>query len=147
MEIVNKDISTVTSGIIIHGVNMRGAMNSGVARALRNRWPKVYRGFISVPKEQRKLGYVNFVHVSPQLWVLNCFTQEFYGNDGKRYASVEGITKALHTAFTFTQTQDLPLAMPKIGCGFGGLDWDTEIAPIVNELMDHYKISVTVYEI
>ena len=37
--------------------------------------------------------------------------------------------------------------MPKIGCGLGGLDWDTEVKPIVEKLSALNQVNVYVYEI
>jgi len=33
---------------------------------------------------------------------------------------------------------DLPIYMPRIGCGLGGLDWDTEVGPIVEKINELY---------
>lgn len=40
---LNKNIITIQEGVIAHGVNCTGAMNSGVAKAIREKWPEVYR--------------------------------------------------------------------------------------------------------
>lgn len=42
MKYIKKDITTVNWGIIAHGVNCRGRMSSGVAAAIRSKWPIVY---------------------------------------------------------------------------------------------------------
>ena len=42
MDFIQKDITTERHGLIIHGVNCQGVMGSGVALAIRNKWPVVY---------------------------------------------------------------------------------------------------------
>lgn len=144
---LHKDITTVDYGIVAHGVNCQGVMGSGVAKAIKNKWPEIYESFLDTPKEKRQLGYINFVHISYYLWVLNLYTQEKYGNDGKIYASSEGISEALTSTFKFANKLNLPINMPKIGCGLGGLDWETDVKPIVESLSDEYVVDVNIYEI
>lgn len=144
--IVKKDITTVEHGAILHGVNCQNVMGSGIALAIKTKWPEVYKVFKSSRPEDRVLGHIQPVCVERTLWVFNCFTQEFYGRDGKRYASVDGIEEAVEMAFIFAQVNKLPVFMPMIGCGLGGLDWKTEVEPVIETLRDQYKILVTICE-
>lgn len=147
MKIVHKDITTVTHGVIPHGVNCQGVMGSGVAKAIKEKWPEIYNQFKNGGTGKKMLGEVQYSHVGKSLWVLNCFTQEYYGRDGKRYASLEAVQEALGAVFSFAATKKLPVCMPKIGCGLGGLSWSDEVMPIVTELSATYDVSVFVYEI
>ena len=98
MKIVNTDILTVTSGIIAHGVNCQGAMGSGVAKVLYTKYPEVREVFMQVGKGD--LGSVTIVPVTSELTVVNCYTQEFYGYDGKRYADLEALASSRNTGLT-----------------------------------------------
>jgi len=152
LKIINENITTVTSGVIAHGCNCQGKFASGVAGAIRAKWPAAYVKFMSTPKNQRVLGNVSIAPIIPDvLWVFNCFTQEFYGRDGKLYASLGAIKKSLEMAFLFARFGDYPnmdrtIHMPKIGCGLGGLNWD-EVEPIVLTLKKDYDLKVNIYEI
>ena len=42
---VKGDITESNCDIICHQVNCRGAMNSGVAKAIREKWPEVYEQY------------------------------------------------------------------------------------------------------
>lgn len=147
IKMVHKDITTVTHGVIPHGVNCQGVMGSGVAKAIKEKWPEVYSLFKKNGTGKEMLGKAYYIPVSERVWVVNCYTQEFYGRDGKQYASLEAVQSALKSVFGFAATNDLPVCMPKIGCGLGGLDWDTEVMPIVAHLSSVHDISVYVYEI
>jgi O-acetyl-ADP-ribose deacetylase (regulator of RNase III) len=144
---IRKDITTVEHGVILHGCNMQRAYRSGVAGAIRKKWPEAYESFMAVPSDKLVLGNVDKVKIDSSLWVFNCFTQEYYGRDGKRYASLEAIWMALEHGFTFATSCDLPVFMPKIGCGLGGLDWESAVGPLVDELRKETGALVTVYEI
>jgi O-acetyl-ADP-ribose deacetylase (regulator of RNase III) len=138
---IRRNVVDVKMGIIAHGVNCNGALGSGVAGALRRKWPEVYYNFKSQPTGRRMLGEVRFVHINdmPGLIVANCYTQESYGRDGKRYASLDAIEKALSKVFDYADMYDWWVFMPRIGCGLGGLDWEAEVGPAINHLMENHE--------
>jgi len=144
--IIKKDITTVELGVILQGVNCQHVMGSGVALAIKTKWPEVYDAFINTHPRDRRLGNVNIIKLGESLWVFNCFTQVFYGRDGKRYASLGGISETVMKGFIFAKVNKLPVFMPKIGCGLGGLDWESEVEPIIEELRDKYQVLVTICE-
>lgn len=129
---ITKDITTVTMGVIAHGVNCQGAMGSGVARALYEKWPIVKAQYLTKPTGKAMLGICDLVRVSDndQLFVCNCYTQLFYGKNG-RFADPKSIDNSLWKAYEYADYYHLPLYMPKIGAGLGGLDWEKEVEPIV----------------
>ena len=145
LDIINKDITTVTSGIVAHGTNTQLAFGSGVAGAIRKKWPRVYAVFMDT-KSANRLGNVTPVDVSPFLTVLNCYTQDSYGYDGKKYADLGAVKNCLTTAFILAEHKGLALHMPKIGCGLGGLEW-SDVEPIIEALMVEYPVEVNIYEI
>lgn len=137
---LHKDITTVKSGIVAHGVNCQHVMNSGVAKAIRNRWPIVFETFKSRPRGKNMLGIVDMISVDPsdQLWVANCYTQVFYGYGGK-FANPEAIHTCLRGVAIYADLYDLDVYMPRIGCGLGGLDWEKEVHPIVEDVNSHHE--------
>lgn len=139
---LKQDITTIDYGIIAHGVNCQGVMGSGIAKVIRNKWPVVYSEYLKDPKGKEMLGKVSLVYIDDNLFVANCYTQEFYGKDGKKYASLDAIETCLMECIFFSRTLALPLYMPKIGCGLGGLDWSTEVELLVNKLAQGIDITV-----
>lgn len=128
---INRDITTIDRGVIAHGVNCQGVMGSGVARALRDKWPIVYEDYKICPTGRQMLGRAYKVEIVPdQLYVANCYTQVFYGYNG-RFADVDAIESALWYAYEWADFHHLDVYMPKIGAGRGGLDWDKEIVPVI----------------
>lgn len=135
---LNKNIITIQEGVIAHGVNCTGAMNSGVAKAIREKWPEVYRFYRSCPTGKRVLGMAFEVQVAPSLYVINCYTQVFYGHNG-RFANLKAVEHSVQQAYNYADYHHLPLYMPKIGCGRGGLSWEQEVEPVINELDESYS--------
>jgi O-acetyl-ADP-ribose deacetylase (regulator of RNase III) len=150
MEMIKQDITKETSGIVIHGVNAQGAMGSGVAAYIRSAWPKVFHSYISfLTKHGSKgsLGKVDFCRISDNLYVGNCFTQEFFGGDGKRYANIEYVESCLVEVFEFAKKNSLEIKSPMIGSGLGGLSWENEVKPLFESINKKYNLTVKIFYI
>ena len=145
----NSDITLVTKGVIVHGVNCQGVMGSGVALAIRNRWPSVYDCYERNSRlGEALLGSCHIIRVDEDLWVANCYTQVNYGKDGGRYADVEALERSLEFAFGHAASYGLELQSPRIGAGLGGLDWNTEVLPIFEQLNSNYDgVNVIIHTI
>ncbi len=163
IEYSNQNIIHTECFAIAHGCNMQGKMNSGVAKAIRERYPYAYDTYEKVfyfykhGNEGPKLGHVIIAGEFKEKFIGNLLTQEFYGRDGKRYASLDAIVESLDW---FVQAalelyparqfgKEIPekraIAIPKIGCGLGGLSWD-EVEPIIAGISEKYKIDFIVYD-
>lgn len=120
----------VTEGVIIHGCNAQGVMGSGVALAVKNKYPKAYEQYMRVhAKQGLRLAGISLSHVDKDLTVCNLVTQEFYGREGKRYTSYGAVHlgfEKLHKYYALERT----FHFPKIGAGLGGGDW-LEIARFI----------------
>lgn len=145
---IKMNVIEVTYGVVAQGVNCQGAMNSGVAKAIRAKWPKVYERYAAVcaavSKKADLLGLSHIVNCNEDgndLFVANCFTQEFYGKDGKQYASLEAVESSLRYAIGFCDGAGLPLYLPRIGCGLGGLSWDKQVGPMLERLNAEYTVA------
>lgn len=137
-------LEDVKEGVIIQQVNAQGVMGSGIAKAIRDKWPLVwdeYTVFAGPPYTQpeagaKLLGEVLLTEVSPGLIVANVVGQQFFRRQGSpegvRYTSYD----ALDRAFTYLADlfQGLPTQMhfPLIGSDRGGAHW-----PIVREIIEH----------
>lgn len=128
--IIRGDITEETEGLIIHGVNCQGVMGSGVALAIKTKWPEVYDKYKLHKQGRGTLGAFQPVHIDTGLYVANCWTQEYYGKDGKTYADLGAVSTVLNKAFEFCDLSGLELKAPMIGCGLGGLSWEEEVYPL-----------------
>lgn len=147
---INKDITTVEKGVIAHGVNCMGKMGSGVAFAIRRKWPIVFEKYSSFviannasSPSASLLGRVQFTQVGLELVVANCFTQIFYGR-GAVHAIPEAIKQSLTIVCNFANHGEFDLYIPKIGAGLGGLNWERDVEPIVKKLADENE-NVDIY--
>lgn len=115
---------------ILHGCNARGVMGSGVAKLIRQKWPKAYEDYSVVYNSVGlQLGsYITSTQPDGKM-VINGITQETYGKTGVHvsYWAIANIIRNLNS-------DDIKyIAMPQIGAGLGGGDWRIIEAIIENE--------------
>jgi len=144
----HKDITTVTRGIVAHGVNCRRAMGSGVALAIKLKWPAIYESYMKNGSGESLAGSTQIIGVGEQLYVANCYTQLDYA--GLHYpndilAKPEWVESSLEYVYTTAHNYNLPVYLPRIAALRGGLDWETEVLPIIEELdKDFHNVGTTI---
>lgn len=141
IEYLKKDVTSVDLGIVAHGVNCQHAMGSGVAGAIRAKWPIVYNKYIRQPKGRAMLGVCHMIRINEgrdDLFVANCYTQNLYGYGGGPYADIHSIICALDSLGRQAYFLDLPVFIPPIGCGLGGLSWEKDVHPILVQTAEKY---------
>ena len=141
MQYIKQDITLVERGVIVQGVNCQHAMGAGVAKAILDKWPQVYDAYMRNLSGEQMLGTTHLINVSgdSSLWVANCYTQEYFGADGKAYASADAIQSSVRGAYVLAEIEELPLFLPQLGAGLGGLDWEQDVEPIINQLDEEFK--------
>ena len=140
---------------ICHQVNCQGKMNSGVAKAIRERWPIVYTTYWNTfLTESNLLGKILLVDINdyePHTWpkqpaIINMFSQEFYGYDGKRYTSYDAFWSCLEH-IKETVPKGSKIAFPyKIGCDRGGANWNVILSMISETLGTDYNVTICYLE-
>jgi len=121
------DILDIKKGIIAHQVNCQKKAGAGLALQIRNKYSEWYLHFINtIPY----LGLLDIYYINPDLKIASLYAQDKYGY-GKIYTDYEALgicLKKLHDA-----TNDTVYFPYKMGCGYGGGNWN-----IVNRLIENY---------
>lgn len=128
---------------LIHGCNSKGVMGSGVAKVLREKYPRAYQDYNdSYNSYGLELGTI-IVSVQDDGKVIhNAITQQDYGRrDDRVYVSYWAIAEVFRK---INQWGIKEIAMPKIGAGLANGDWNVISAIIENTLIDTKPI---VYEL
>ena len=137
-------------------------MNSGVAKAIREKWPVVYykyyeqcefwhtwarARFDKEPADQATkalLGMAQLVPISETQTVINLFGQGSYGYDGRRYTSYDAFWTGLGEIRKSVPVGSA-IAFPKnIGSCRGGANWNVIKTMIAEALYDY---EVYIYEL
>lgn len=136
------DLMQAPEDIIAHGVNCRGVMGSGVARLIKEQYPKAYYAYMDKADwEGWRTGEMQVVLAPNGKWIANCATQDAYLPRGVCHADYDGIRDAMETLKSFAKAKGLSIAMPKIGAGLAGGDWN-KIQAILAEVFNDYNVTV-----
>ena len=115
--------------VFCHQVNCQGAMNSGIAKQIRTKYPEVYKVYHyycgKYEDPSAILGTILSLKTDDGRTCVNMFSQNFYGYDGKQYTDEEAFQQCLDSIKRCLPDADT-IAFPyKIGCGLGGGNWET----------------------
>jgi len=104
-----------------HGCNCAGAMGKGIAVQFKTQYPKMYSEYKRLCKEGKfNLGEV-FEYNFGNGYVFNLGTQKTW----RTKANIDAIEQALKKMLLIASQKKLTkIALPKIGAGLGGLNWE-----------------------
>lgn len=130
-----------TLHIIVHGCNAQGKMGSGFAKELRERYPKAYTEYMkhcnSFSNSRANVGSIAYADINDNLIIANAITQKYYGYDGKKYVSYDGIDNAFKSLNDFCDCGRIAhVHFPKIGADLGGGNWN-----VIKEIIDHRLVN------
>jgi len=144
---VEGDILLSKAQVIAHGVAPNDNFSSGLALALRERWPGMYKDFrhyckVSSPKPGGLWSWGG-----PGVRIVNLFTQEppptHEANPGKASdKNVNNCLKNLQKAIVAEKFTSV--ALPRLATGVGRLHWD-EVKPLIQKHLGEAGVPVYVY--
>ncbi len=140
---IKGNLFTSNAKVLVNTVNTVGVMGKGIAADFK----KIYPDMFSEYKMQCENGTIDIgklsLHKTPNKWILNFPTKKHW----KSPSTVEYIEKGLQQLVKdATKLQITDIAMPKLGCGNGGLDWETQVKPVVEKYLKKAPINVSIYD-
>jgi len=104
-----------------HGVNIEGRMGAGIAVAFRNADLGMYEAYRQECWSGRLRAGTMFAYPSSNRWVYNIASQDLPGH----HARLDWLDTGVRAALAHARNHAVDsLALPRIGCGIGGLSWD-----------------------
>lgn len=118
---------------IVHGCNAQGVFNAGIAKQIRAQFPEAYMKY----KSRYDSGYISVGQIlsvaSKDKIIINAITQQYYGSKPHiRYVSYDAIDEIMYSLDNIIE--EGIVAMPQIGSGLGGGDWQVIAAIIESRL-------------
>ncbi len=146
------DLLKAEENVIAHGCNICGVMGAGVAKQIRTHRYEAYRQYREACTYARfPLGTAQAVatypsHRDTRQIVFNLATQKNPGPD----ATPWGVFLAFSNMGEAMADHDLStVAIPRIGAGIGGLHWETQVVPAIQEaqIRCSQTFNVVVYDL
>jgi O-acetyl-ADP-ribose deacetylase (regulator of RNase III) len=149
------DILLSRAQVIAHGIAPHDHFDTGLALALRERWPSMVR------------DYRHALHAKPlaagEIWawagvdadgrtrgIVNLLTQDMVtggkaAKPGK--ATLENVSRALKALARYVRDEKVKsVALPRLATGVGGLEW-SDVKPLVRQHLGDVGVPVVVYEV
>lgn len=121
-EYVIGDLIKSDEEVIAHGCNCVGVMGAGIALQVARVYPVVeYHYKQAVQRGTFPLGSAQLIHPNGFRRVFNLGTQFQPGRDASLRAVYLSFTNMAETCYVQKIKR---VAIPRIGCGIGGLEWD-----------------------
>lgn len=147
LNIIDCDIFKSGINIIIHQVNCKGVMGSGIAKTVKELYPSIYleyrRACLQSPDSSKLLGDV-FVGKAKGVTICNMFSQDGYGKDGKIYTDYQAMKLAFESINKMFRGAEIAIPF-LIGCDRGGGDWEV-VSKLIEDSFADCKITVCKYK-
>ena len=141
--VLEKSLLESTQDILGHQVNCQGAMNSGVAREVRETDENIYRQyklFCDTQNDKSKLLGECQIVKSNGKYIANLFGQCHYGREAIRYTDYDALRKSLSLLKEYATVNKLSVSIPfNMGCVLGGGSWEV-VSGTIAEIFNDYPI-------
>ncbi len=146
---VSGDILKSQARAIAHGVAPSDHFDSGLALALRERWPAMVKDFrhhcqVSHPKPGEAWTWA----AADGRRIVSLLTQEAAPSHQAKpgRATLQHVGHALRELHRIAEEENFAsLALPRLATGVGGLDWK-DVRPLVEKHLGELKIPIFAYE-
>ena len=136
------DLFNSDAEVLGHGVNTEGLMGAGIARQFRAIYPEMFWDY-----KERCLGGLlvpgtTMIWESEEKWVANIASQDLPGANARYGWLTTGLIEMY--GVVASKNPDWTIALPQIGCGIGGLDWDI-VKDIISGMADFYEVKTELW--
>lgn len=143
IQYINGNLFDTSRQIIGHAVNCRGGFGSGVAGQIARLYPLVRTAYLSKFKSEGwHLGEIQVVPVKDKI-IVNCAMQDTYGRSGI-HVNYEACFQAFCKLFRYASMHQDGIALPKVGSGLAGGQWNLVEEQLLKALTIH-EVNVDVY--
>ena len=132
---------------VVNTVNCEGVAGRGLALEFKRRYPENYKAYVAACQTHKLRPGTLFI-TEPSIpghfqYIINFPTKDTWRRESKiEYVSagLEALAKAIPAKGIRS------IAIPALGCGLGGLDWNVVKSLIVDKLKDIPAVIVEIYE-
>lgn len=144
VNIIQGDLMKAEEDILGHQVNCQGVMGSGIAKILRDTYPKLYpsyKQFCENFTPEELLGKCQIVTTDSK-YVANIFGQLKYGRQKVRYTDYDALKDSLRILKDYAMKHNLSVALPyNIGCGLANGEWSM-VEEILEDVFSDYDVTL-----
>lgn len=117
--------------VLVNPVNCVGVMGAGLAKQFRDKYPDMFKDYVLRCRRGFQPGQLHCWR-TPSGQIIANFPTKYHWRDPSRVQYIEDGLEALNSLVLNNRLGSI--AMPKIGCGLGGLSWST-VKPIIRRYL------------
>ncbi len=139
---VTGDVLQSPARVLVNAVNTAGVMGKGIARDFKTCFPDMFEVYRDrCQRGDFEVGQL-MLYRTPHKWVLNFPTKRHWRNKSR----LQDIESGLRTFVAmYAQKGITSISFPRLGSGFGGLDWEREVCPLLESYLHPLPIPVYVH--
>lgn len=137
------DLFDTEAPMIGHGVNVKGLMGAGIAKEFARRFPEMKENYRRRCEQGILLPGKVYFYKDPEtgIVVANMASQDLPGP----HARIEWLESTARGALALADSRGFTkVALPRIGCGIGGLEW-AEVKAVLERVERSYRADFEVW--
>jgi len=139
---VNGNLFDSEAQVLVNAVNTVGVMGKGIAKAFKDRYPEMFRQYRDLCKQERFDVGMLWIYKSPDKWILNFPTKKHWRSKSK----LEYVESGLQKFVEIYESENIEsVAFPQLGCGLGGLNWETEVQPLMENYLSDLPTDIYIH--
>ncbi len=132
---------------IVNTVNCVGVMGKGIALQFKQRWPRNFKAYEAACKREEikpgKMFIYDMGEWATPRFIINFPTKTHWRGDSR----IEYIEAGLRDLVSQVERLNIKsIALPPLGCGNGGLDWEDVKRLILAAFKAHLDVQVNLFE-
>lgn len=145
IQFITGDMFGINADLLVNTVNCVGVMGKGVALEFKNRYPDMYKEYRwKCSAGLIHPGFLSQYKATDGKTIINFPTKNHWKNSS-RYSYIKDGLVSLR-ALLELQPLGITIAIPPLGCGNGGLDWEVVRTMIYKELDHLPNVIIYVFE-
>jgi O-acetyl-ADP-ribose deacetylase (regulator of RNase III) len=128
---------------LINPINCVGVMGKGLALIFKNKYPEMFNDYITkCANKNVVLGKPYLYKVNDESFILNFPTKYHWTHNSDLHFINKGLE---YLAANSNKLGILSLAVPSLGCGNGGLNWN-DVRQLIILHLEKLNIPIEIYE-
>ena len=136
------DLFLSPAKVLVNTVNTVGVMGKGIALRFKRIYPEMFEAYRNhCERGELQVGQL-FLYKTPNKWILNFPTKEHWRNPSREEYVEAGLRKLRARCADMGVTS---IAFPELGCGNGGLDFETQVRPLMERYLGGLSVPTFIY--
>lgn len=136
------DIFTSQMQTLVNPVNTVGVMGKGLAKQFKMCFPDMFENYqLACNNNSLTVGQLH-LYQTEEHWILNFPTKQHWRGKSKLTYIESGLQRFIDI---YEIEQIKSVAFPMLGCGLGGLDWESDVHPIMKSSLGNLAIPIEIY--